>query len=447
MRRPCARAGHFFRALLGTYLGPLGTAAAGWAACVALLSLCALRSPSGADAEEPALKKVDGLYAQGQFDTARVQYEVVLARTPNDPHVIERLGFIHFFKGEYPRAIERFQEVIRLHPPRRRLMLAYTAFAHYHLRHYSQVVEIMGEVGNLNLLNAEQLRLLAAEAPYRIESKTRTATIPFLQVDPLPVIRIRVNSRPIDVLIDTGAAQLVLDPEFAREAGIGPVSRQGVAGAAGGKTAAVAYGMAGSVSLGRVSLRNVPVWILPTRGFSEGFGSTIQGILGTEILRQFLPTLDFPGKQLVLRPRGTALRRTPRTLVPFLIDGIHYLYAPCVLNDGEPVLMNFDSGLADDQGAALDLSGAALGELGIPKPDLTHHGLGGGGAFTYGYADVDSVRVGDLVQRKIRATYTGREGHLVSPAGYKHYGLVSHNFLKHYRWTIDFDKRVFLFEG
>jgi tetratricopeptide (TPR) repeat protein len=430
---------------------PLLDASAQWVTVLAALLLLPLCGPVASGTRDEHVEKADDLQAQGDFEGARAEYQAALAMAPDDPHAVERLGFIHFLKGEYPQAIERFRQVIALRPARRRLMLAYTAFAHYHLRHYAEAADLLDELGGANLLSAEQLRLLARWTPYRIQGSAGTAILPFLQVDPLPVVEIGVNSRTISVLIDTGAGQLVLDSELAREMGVRPVSSQGVKGAAGGKTAGVSFGMVDSVSLGGTTLGKVPVWVLPTRMFSSDFGRTIDGILGTEVLMQFLPTLDYPGKRLILRPRnGTgaaeAEARRAKAGITFVIEGIHYLYAPCVINGGKPVLMYFDSGLADDHGAAMALNGSALADLGIQKPSLDQEGVGIGGAFKHGYVETDSVRVGSLEQRNLKATCRDGEGQLLKPAGYRSYGLISHHFLKRYRWTIDFDRRAFLFE-
>lgn len=396
------------------------------------------------------MKKADDLYRQGCFDSARTEYETALKSTPDDYQLFARLGFICFFKGEYPKAVEYFQRSSKLGYPQQKLMLAYTVLAHYNAKHYSEVVAVMTAMGGtISGVNIEQMRLLAKRTPYRIESRTDTTIIPFEQVDPLPVIPIKVNSSNLHVMIDTGADQLIIDSEFAEENGIHPVSKQIVKGFAGGKAGDVSYGMVDEVSLGDMTIRDVPVWILPTRRFSEGSVRTINGILGIRELMQFVPTLDYPGKRLVLRlkdsakPTGT---RGAQIAVPFIMDGLQSMYSQCSINNKGPVLMYFDSGLADDQGASLVLTGAALSDLGIPKPKITEQGIGGGGETKFGYVQIDSVAVSNMVQHKLKAQFQGIEGTLEAAAGYKSYGLLSHNFLKHYRWTIDFDNRLFLFD-
>lgn len=396
------------------------------------------------------MKKADELYRQGYFDTARTEYEAALKSASNDYQLLARLGFICYFKGEYPKAVEYFKRSAKLGYPEKKLLLAYIALAYYNARNYSEVIAVMTDMGGtIGGLDIEQMRLLAKKTPYRIEPRADSTSIPFEQVDPVPVIPIKVNSSNLYVLIDTGVDQLYIDSEFAKENGIHPVSKQIVNGFGGGKAGGVSYGMVDEVSLGDMTIRDVPVWILPTRRFSEGNVRTINGVLGTRELMQFLPTLDYPGKRLILRLKESAKpigTHGAQVTVPFIIDGFHAMFSQCSINNKGPVLMYFDSGLADDQGASMVLTGAALSDLGILKPKMTGQGIGGGGENKYGYVQVDSVAVSNLVQHKLKALFHGVEGTLETDSGYKRYGLLSHNFLKHYRWTIDFDKRVFLFE-
>jgi len=417
-----------------------------------ILALCLCVAPGiGQAQEDERVKQADGAYEQGDFGRARPLYETALASAPESQHVLERLAFIRFFSAEYAEAIPDFRKVAELDPLKRRVMLAYVASAQYLMRDYAAAAATLEDVGDLNLLNAEQVRLLAEEPPYEVSATADQAVLPFLQLDPLPVVEIEVNSERISVLIDTGGAQLILDSEFADQVGVRPVSEHEVKGFAGGKTGSVSYGITQSVRLGEIELRRVPVWVLPTRRFSSDFGRRIDGILGTEILRQFLPTLDYIDRRLILRLKteehlAQVRSMEPKARVPFVIDGIHCMYAPCSINGKGPVLMYFDSGMADDEGACLSLMSAALEDLGLPKPARTEQGEGGGGAFHYGYVEIESVQVGELVHREQKASFSGTGASLLTAAGYKTYGLLSHNFLKHYRWTIDFDARAFLFD-
>ena len=401
------------------------------------------------DAEK---KAADDLFTQGYFKEAQERYETLSQSSPDNAEILHRLGSIRFFEGEFQKAIPYFRKVADLDPSKKKPMLAYTACACYLQKDYSNALKALKETGPVNLLNIEQVAYLAEHPPYSIDSPVDRTVVPFNKAALLPVIPIEVNSRKIFVLVDTGAVQLIIDSEHAKENGIKPIAQQTVQGAAGGKEAPVSFAVVEAVTLGEIKVRDVPVMLAETRRFSKDFGVEINGILGTELLMQFLPTLDYPNGELILRIRNeqnkAAIANTKaKVRIPFIIDGIHAMYAQCRINGKSPVLMYFDSGLADTHGASLVLTGAALADLGIAKPTEFEEGEGLGGAVRSRYVDIDKVSVGNLIRTGQKATYQqGVEGTLLTYAGYKTYGIISHHFLRHYRWTIDFDNRVFLFD-
>lgn len=419
---------------------------------IALLTFVPLSVAGGTVNED--LVAANDLFAHGFFEQAKKKYETLLESSPDDPQIIERLGFTYYFTGEYEKGIECFTKAVDLTPSKRKLMSAFSAFAYYLMKDYAAALNTLeqAEISAVNLLNQAQLRHLAEQPVYQIQAKVDSTVIPFKRLDPLPVVPIEVDSKRIFVLLDTGAAQLVLDSAFAQEQGIEPLGVQDVKGAAGAKTVkGVGFGAVDSVKLGEVVIRNVPVWTSQTRAWSKDFGEKIDGVLGTEILMQFLPTIDFLDEKLVLRIRNDknieeVANTKANARVPFVIIGTHSMYAQCCINGKGPVLMYFDSGMADDQGASLKLKGAALTDLGIERPGTEHEGYGAGGAVKFDYVDIAEIRVGELVRSQQKAVYEGVEGRLMSVCGYKSYGIISHNFLKHYRWTIDFDNRSFLFD-
>jgi hypothetical protein len=200
------------------------------------------------------------------------------------------------------------------------------------------------------------------------------------------------------------------------------------------------------------ALREVPAWLVGThaKAYSKAFGVTIDAIIGTELLMQFLPTLDYPGGQLILRVKNKrnareveAMKGVSRT--SFVKDGIHFIYSQCYLNGKGPTMMYFDSGLGDAKGASV-LMVRGFNDFGFSEPKgKVAIQRGGGVANLGGYFTIDELRVGDIVCTNQKAIYHGGEGKLFSCPGYEPKGLIGHNFLKQFKWTIDFDNRLFLF--
>ena len=289
-----------------------------------------------------------------------------------------------------------------------------------------------------------KLRSFAAEPPYGVPGSER-ATLPFLISEPLPLVRINVEGRDICVLLDTGGAELILDTEFAQEIGVRLFgSQEGVF--AGGKRDSFDHGRVERVALGEVQLERVPVHVLPTRRFSPVTGGRyqIEGIIGTNLLAQFRATLDYPAERLVLEP-ADAPEHVAGVTVPFETLGDHYMIADQGwLNGVGPQKFFVDSGLA---GGAFTCPKRTLKSAGIPVPETADRGGvgGGGGPVRTGVFQIDELGLGRLRQRDLVGVYIEPAGDAPADRDERWDGLISHGFLRKYRWTIDFAKSVFVF--
>jgi len=174
---------------------------------------------------------------------------------------------------------------------------------------------------------ARQLESFKGLVPYQIQWPAPVVRVPFIDTDPLPLIAVRVNdSEEVNLLIDTGGAELILDTEYAKRVGavlFGHEART----FGGGKKAAVEFGRVGSVRLGdqraALEVKNVPVHVMSTRPFSAAaHGKRMDGVLGTVFLYHFLFTLDYPKGELVLRPRSALSPGAGAIEIPFWMTGI-----------------------------------------------------------------------------------------------------------------------------
>jgi len=411
-----------------------------------LLSLLILTHTARSEQRDDArLKTADHLFARGFVAAARQTYEELLRTGAHRSEVSERLGYLSHLTGHYHEAIGFFDQASNANRKRRVAILAYSVYSHYLVEDYAGALKILKEVESSGykyetaFFCAEQLQRLTETPPSPPEMRGDRTTVPFESLEPLPVIRVTINSRTVHAFIDTGGPQFAIDPLLAREEHIEVLTEQISRGIGGRRGQKVGFAVIGRLELGGAQLRNVPVTLLPVRGLSEIFGVQIDAVLGTETLARFLPTLDFPRKRLILRAKTEANRQAIRSLkvkarVPFILDDIHSMYAQCRIGGAEPVLLYFDTGLVDDQGAALLTARDRLVDLGVPLPKDSKGG----------YTDLPTVRVGSLERANVKALYgPGRQ--VVYCPFLEPYGLIGHNYLKHYSWTIDFDNRMFLF--
>lgn len=295
--------------------------------------------------------------------------------------------------------------------------------------------------------NARATRLLAelerreAEATQRATIEGGESVVPFLTDNPLPVVRATVNGIDANLLVDTGG-DVDLEPALAEKAAVATVE-SGMGNFAGGLRAPTRRGMLRSLTLGSATAYDVPVHVFPTHAAALFDNVKIDGVVGTTLLERFLVTIDYPRNRLVLRPRSAAVssaflaRATDAraAIVPFYLVGDHFVIAPARVN-GAGNLFLFDSGLA---GGGVMPSSALIGAAGISvDPARATTGYGGGGALTAIPFVAARVDVGTASQRNVPGIYTP-QGSPFSLFPFVVWGAISHEFLKHYAFTMDFD--------
>lgn len=402
---------------------------------------------------ETATDYATRLLEAGRFEEARG----VIAPLLSDPacpigtiHVAARL---EYYLGGYDEAAALFARVVEADPANLRAAMG-LVMCHYQTNDFEGAAALPeGLLGQTPLAHMDVMRAMRGSEPYDASwLDGRTAELPFLDTDPLPVVEVEIDGRRINAIIDTGADMFILDTEIADSLGMEPVATM-TAMFAGGKTGELGFGVAHSLTLGGVELHNVPVSMLPTRPLSLT-GRPIGGIIGTAVLRQFLSTMDYPGERLVLRERSAAALEDLRTGaggrivedVPFYLSSTHFLLAHGSLNGHGDLLFHVDSGLAGTPAFAAPEE--TMTYLGIPLPEVEVREDvigGGGGGFAVGEFDIEELGLGSLVARDLVGSFGGQPPGSYWRSGFIIDGLISHNFLRDYAWTLDFDNMRMLF--
>ncbi len=295
--------------------------------------------------------------------------------------------------------------------------------------------------------------------PYRLmwPGERPLCEVPMLLADPLPILKVEYDERPLNVLFDTGADMCILDSDLAKQWGIEEVSWT-VGAFGGGKLGRMGYGKLRSVKVGDVTLEGVPIWILPTQRFSSAFADgkfPIGGIVGTALIRQFLTTVDYEHSKLVLRERSPQARQLLRKQldgriaaeVPFVLTATHWMMARGSLNGRDGLTFFVDSGLAS--AAAFSAPPQTLSYVGIPLPEkkVQPNSIGGGGgSWASGQFSIQSLGLGHLRQHELKGEFGSMAEGTYWQNGFIQDGLISHRFLRKYSsWTIDFDEMKYLF--
>ncbi|MEV5568417.1 aspartyl protease family protein [Spirillospora sp. NPDC052269] len=282
----------------------------------------------------------DQLFRDGRFAEAEDGYRRLLRADPKDAHAGAQLGYIALLSNRFGAAERYLSDAVELNPgdddSKRRLAECFVR-----QDRHARAIPLLNEVGTpVSKASATQYGHLDG-APYRISGPSGTR-VPFLFIDPLPVVEASVNgSAPKRFLVDTFST-CDLSPETAKELGLTAVAT--IEGTVGNMPATISLGVLDSFRIGDIEIRNLPVQ------WSEGpppptlpDGSKPEGVFGTTIMYHFLTTMDYARRALVLRRRGHGRSRRPDDL-PLWLAGDHFPCSVGSLRDYGPRMITLDTG-------------------------------------------------------------------------------------------------------
>jgi hypothetical protein len=405
----------------------------------ALATLAALLAPSTIRAASPELATAESLYAAGRFAAAEPMFARLAHTATNDTLIELRLASLHLLRDDRVGA-RAILEPMLARGSRSRTVRSLLAESHVRDLSFAKAVPHERALGRESF--AKQLESFAGKEPYRLAGPAST-TIRFVQTDPLPLVEARIGDRTYFFLIDTGAAELVVDaslvdslhlPRYGEEEGT----------FAGGRKRPYLLTRVSSFTLGDFTFTDLPATSVDLSRFAAAAGGrTVSGIIGTLLFMRCRATLDYPGGALMLeRTSATANAQSEstdssRVTLPLWIARDHYLLTLGRIGKAPESLWFVDTGLA---GAAITAPETTLIEAGFPVPDTSSasNGMGGGGPVKIRPFPVDRFALGGTSQTGLYGVYGAFPATLERGFGYRIAGIISHAYLRAYRVTFDF---------
>jgi hypothetical protein len=373
------------------------------------------------------------------------------AATIDDVRLGARLAYV---LGDYRKAEELFSRLKDIAPPGSdtgSAALEGLALTYYQTNQYDKAKGLKLSKPGREAQDDGSLAVFMKRfsgAPYRIRwaSNEKTANLPiindFTPAGALPTVKLKVNGQPVEFILDTGGDRLYVDEGVARRIGIRTITtRQAKYAYTGGKTVKEPLGVAESIEMGAVTLENVPVIVAKWKAL----GLATDGVLTTQILKQFLTTVDYDRKEIIFRERsetgrqemlrnfeGDPVRR------PFWMAATHLMFTLGSIN-GRTLSLFVDSGLA--MSMPLVVTDEAVEDLGLADQKTKIEGM------PYFWVPVGSYGIEGLQSGASQALgnvfveedpYWG--------LGFLADALISHQYLRHLgSWTIDFDTMSYYF--
>lgn len=381
----------------------------------------------------------------GQFDAARGWAEQSVASGEGGPEGTHLLTLARCLLGDLSGAIDCYRTLPESYRRRGELDEP-ILWAHLHSGDLPAAHDFARARGLLRDREVAVRLQQAITHPLRIEILgARVAEVPFTD-DPLtplmPGFPARINGHDVIVRLDTGGSFVHLDSATAHSYGITAIP-------AGRHFAAltrhrVSYGLA-DLSLGPVRGHHVPVTVhhgaLPTAQIAAAFGVPLGPIIGTNLLRPFLATIDGPERRLLLSQRADPQGRAqhlarlpaPTSVIRYGLWNEHRMIAPVDIGPIPGVPMFIDSGLV----AATPEHGQAA--VLAPRHHLTAwrdpHTRPRPGPFI----PLPRLGLGTLHRADLAALGTSARTwrQFGDWGGIDVQGLLSWGYLRHYTWTID----------
>ena len=286
--------------------------------------------------------------------------------------------------------------------------------------------------------------------PNQIEWATpeKVAHLPMINdyTGELPLFKLEVNGHPVEFILDTGGDRLYIDEGVAEKVGIRHIhERQSKYAYTKGEYVDEPLGVAETVTMGEVTMKNVPVVVAKWKVM----GPTSDGVITTQMLKKFLSTVDYDKGEITFRERSDRGKQQllesfeggDPVQMPFYMAATHLQFAKGSINDSQGLNMLLDSGLGLNMPmVVVDETAEVLG-IADKKTPLDVEG------YDMYWVPMESHGIGSLTRGASQAV-----GNIfVEESPYWQFGflfdaLISHQYLRHFgSWTIDFDTMSYYF--
>lgn len=229
----------------------------------------------------------------------------------------------------------------------------------------------------------------------------RSITVPFEYTDNEIVVKCRVNnSEDVDFLFDTGASDTIIDRRIAAQNFLAKQDKFDIAGYSG--VVQANRSELKRFEIGALVLNDVPVRVLDMSAQSRQMGRQIAGIIGTNIISQFLVTIDYGKPKLVFEDLETAVRPIKAANVPFTFRQLPYIKV--ALNGRDEQLLLVDTGAAFNHLPTAVAQRHVQGDPANVRHVTEATGLDGR-PVQLGRVVMDSVGLGGLTRKAVPFTY------------------------------------------
>ncbi|TDE13886.1 aspartyl protease family protein [Dyadobacter psychrotolerans] len=245
---------------------------------------------------------------------------------------------------------------------------------------------------------------------YFLEKNYKTARIPFELHSNLILLYVKINdSDSLRFILDTGVSSIIItDPDILKPDKLRLTRKVNLVGAGEGNSIAAHVAIDNRFSMGRLKANHQNIVVLEKDflHLSEYVGVPVHGIFGYEVFNNFVVTIDFSKKEIVLmRQDSYKYKKSKGDKHPIVIEDTKpYTNAVTLFADGRahPIRVLIDTGA----GHALLLNNTPKESFRLPEKVLRAQlGRGLNGVINGNLGRIDRLRLGRYEMDNIVASF------------------------------------------
>lgn len=415
--------------------------------------------------EDITYRLAEAEFSLGNFSSASTLLNDLMEKDNPRPDALYLSAQIDYLEGRYDTSEEKYTQLLKEHKEQFGLQAeSGLQMVYYQTNQYEKAKNLFKDQAGMENPILDMMKSFGNSKPYEIDWKGKDFTsIPFINTPIGVFVPIEVNGIKMNAFVDTGGNGLSVDKNKAEELGINSASEtQGEF--AGGKTGTIGFGKTEKLKLGDVEIKNVPTMLgsfdawKDVAGFKEA--GNVHAVVGLNVLQQFISTINFPERKLDLVQRNTTGQTKVEdnqkndiveAKIPFTLAGTHYLHAKGKIKNSDGLNMFIDSGFISEEKAGVNLSKETMNLTKIPMPKMKDSKVSGmgGGDFKEGQFDISSYGLKELETKNGIGHYETGEvlDSMFDATGFVTDAMIGENYVKNYKWTIDFDKMTMTFSS
>jgi hypothetical protein len=281
---------------------------------------------------------------------------------------------------------------------------------------------------------------------YFLEKNHKTAHIPFELHSNLILVYVKINDvDSLRFILDTGVSSIIItDPLVLRPDKLRLTRKVNLSGAGEGSSVSAHVAIDNRFSMGRLKAnhQNIVVIEKDFLHLSEYVGVPVHGIFGYDVFNNFVVTIDFAKKELVLQQNGSYKYKTRKgDKHPIVIeDAKPFTDAVTLFADGreKPIRVLIDTGA----GHALLLNNTPTETYRLPEKVLRAQlGRGLNGVINGNLGRVDRMRLGKFQLDNIVASFPDSLGFSAKMGkGVARQGNIGCELLRRFKVTMNYNE-------